>query len=357
MRDRPDLSELRIAACLRQQYGLEALSAQFLPLGYDPAAWVYRVAAADGASYFVKVRAGALGAASLLVRTTLIEGGVPNILAPLRTRAQELCCALDGFTVVVYPFIQGENAWRSGLSESQWVEFGATLGAIHSGGFADLLRGHVPVETFAIPSAELVRRLMASLPADNGRSPAMKRMLSVWRERLPLIRHAVERAEALGKQLQGRPFERVLCHADIHPGNILVSEAGQIYLIDWDGPLIAPRERDLLFVVGARIGQPVNPREEELFFRGYGPADADGAALAYYRYERFIEDIGVITQGMIENREQSEESRESEVEMALSFFRPGNILAAAMEMDAQQGGPPGPTAPQSQGPWGAGSGT
>ena len=34
----------------------------------------------------------------------------------------------------------------------------------------------------------------------------------------------------MGKQLQTRSFENVLCHTDIHAANILVSEEGRIYL-------------------------------------------------------------------------------------------------------------------------------
>jgi spectinomycin phosphotransferase len=333
MREQPDLPEAKITACLHTHYGLDVTSIRFLPIGYDPYASVYEAITAEGVSCFVKIRSGAINRAGLLVPRVLSEHGIPNILAPLRTVAQELWCSLDAYSVIVYPFIRGENAMAAGLSDSQWREFGATLKAVHSGGFAALLRGQVPEETFSLPSAQLVRHVSARIDGVRFDSPAAARCASFWADNTPLIQRLLARAEALGKQLQSRPFEHVLCHADIHAANILVSEEGRIYLVDWDGPLLAPRERDLLFVVGSKIARPVEPREEELFFQSYGAADIDPDALAYYRYERAIEDIGEAGKSVFLNAERSEETRAEETAFLLSLFHPGNIVEAALEAD------------------------
>jgi spectinomycin phosphotransferase len=235
--------------------------------------------------------------------------------------------------VIVYPFIHGENAKLVGLSESQWREFGATLNAIHSGGFASQLRGQVPAETFSIPSAQPVRRLAAQIQDARFDSPAAARLVSFWTENATLIERLIVRVETLGRQLQSKTFEYVLCHTDIHAANILVSADSQIYLVDWDGPLLAPRERDLLFVVGGRIGHRVEPQEEAWFFEGYGAVEIDLAALAYYRYERAIEDIGEMGSSVLFNMERSEEARAAEAELFMSQFRPGNIVESALEAD------------------------
>ncbi len=339
MRQKPDFPEEKITACLRTQYGLDVISARFLPIGHDLNAFLYEAITAEGVSYFVKIRAGAIHPPSLLVPRALIEHGIPNILAPLTTRTQALWCSLDSYSVIVYPFIRGENAMVVGLTDSQWREFGATLKAIHSGGFASLLRGQVPTETFSIPSARLVQRLSAWIQDARFDSPVASDLASFWAEKMPVIEHIIERAQALGKQLQSRPFENVLCHADIHRANVLVSQEGQIYLIDWDGPLLAPRERDLLFIIGSTIAGRVEPGEEELFFQGYGAVDVDLAALAYYRYERAIEDIGEFGRSVFLDTGLGEEAKAGEARLLRSQFDPGDIIEAAMEADQKQGGP------------------
>ncbi len=135
----------------------------------------------------------------------------------------------------------------------------------------------------------------------------------------------LERAEELGGRLAHRSFTRVLCHADIHAANILVADDGRIFLVDWDGPMLAPREHDLLFVIGSRIARRVEPHEEAWFFEGYGQVPVDLEALFYYRYERMIEDLGVDALAVFTDPQLPDASRESSVALLERFFEPGGI--------------------------------
>jgi spectinomycin phosphotransferase len=45
----------------------------------------------------------------------------------------------------------------------------------------------------------------------------------------------------------------VLCHADLHTWNVLVDGDGRLWLVDWDEAILAPRERDLMFLVGGIV--------------------------------------------------------------------------------------------------------
>ena len=133
--------------------------------------------------------------------------------------------------------------------------------------------------------------------------------------------------------MQGRAFAQVLCHADIHAANILIDESGEIVLVDWDGPRLAPRERDLLFVVGSRIARRVEPAGEVAFFTGYGPVAIDPAALIYYRYERVIEDMGEIGKRVLLDPWPSEAARAAEAALMMRFFAPDGILTSIETVD------------------------
>jgi spectinomycin phosphotransferase len=332
VRDDPELDAERIAACLAAHYGLEVSSLAYLPIGHDLNAFVYEVGAPDGAAYFLKIRGGPVYEPGLLAPNALVEGGVPNILAPLRTLNARLWCPLDGYdgyTVVLYPYVRGESAMFPGLSDEQWRTFGATLQAVHESGLADHFRARLRTEDFALPSAALVRRISSLIRDGSFVSPVAMRLAGFWWENAKRIEAVLARAEDLGRSLQNKQFELVLCHSDIHTANILVGADGRIWLVDWDGPLIAPRERDLLFVVGSRIAREVLPREEDWFFEGYGPVEIDPDALIYYRYERIVEDLGEFGTSVFVTPGLSEQARAGEAELAMGFFAPGGDIERA----------------------------
>jgi spectinomycin phosphotransferase len=332
MWEKPDLPDTLIIACLDRKYGLRGVDVEFLPLGYDMSASVYKIHADDGTDYFLKLRSGPVNPTCLTVPRLLREGGVTNVVAPLPTLSQTLWCALDGYSAILYPFIEGENAKIVGMTGSHWLEFGAAMRAIHSGEWAAKLQGCVPVETFSLPCRSLIQRGLAAAGGDF-ESPAARQMASFWRDRAEQIETLTLRAEELGRRLQSKRFELVLCHADIHAANVLIGRDGGVHLVDWDGPLIAPRERDLLFVVGSRIARPVEPRQEALFFQAYGSVDVDWMALAYYRYERALEDIGERGVSVFFDMHLGEASREIQTRDFLRSFGPGSMVESAQEAD------------------------
>jgi len=331
MREDPGLDACEVAASLEAHYGLRVLSVAFMPLGYDPNAAVYRVGSSEGDVYFLKARFGPVYEPGLRVPRALIERGIPNVLAPVRARSGRLWCPLDnrpGYNLVLYPFVEGESAMVAGLSDEHWREFGRTLRAVHDGGFGERFRGLLPVETFSLPSAAPVRRLLALVHEKEFEGEAAG-LAAFLRGHAGRIERVLARAEELGRSLRARAFEPVLCHADIHAANILVGDDGRLYLIDWDGPLVAPRERDLLFVVGSQIARAVEPGEEVLFFEGYGPVEIDPDALTYFRYERIIEDMGEFGKSVFLNPTLGERARAEEAALVRSFFAPGNVVEHA----------------------------
>src|SRR5215216_5891787 len=95
MRKERGIDENAISACLAAHYGLDVASITFLPVGNDFQAAVYRVATTDGADYFLKVRFGPVYEPGLLVPRALVDLGIANVLAPLRTNSSALWCPLD----------------------------------------------------------------------------------------------------------------------------------------------------------------------------------------------------------------------------------------------------------------------
>jgi spectinomycin phosphotransferase len=146
------------------------------------------------------------------------------------------------------------------------------------------------------------------------------------------ITHLIGRAEELASELQSKPSKLVLCHSDIHGGNILISDTGELYIVDWDDPILAPKERDLMFIGGGIDEIWESKREEAVFYEGYGETEINLAALAYYRYERIIEDLVVICEQLLLTDEGGAD-RERSYGWFTSNFEPGQTIEIAEKTD------------------------
>ncbi|KAB8314663.1 hypothetical protein SD81_037040 [Tolypothrix campylonemoides VB511288] len=105
--------------------------------------------------------------------------------------------------------------------------------------------------------------------------------------------------------------------------------------VDWDTLRIAPRERDLLFIIGSTIARRVTPQEEAQFFQGYGATSINWQALVYYRYERALEDLYEGGRSVFFNSLSSPAVKEADAELTMSLFQPGAIVQSALAGDNQ----------------------
>jgi spectinomycin phosphotransferase len=147
------------------------------------------------------------------------------------------------------------------------------------------------------------------------------------------ILNLLKRAERLARALLVGSPEVILCHSDVHAGNILISRDEALYIVDWDDPILAPKERDLMFIGGGLMGAWRTPSQEEaLFYQGYGQTQINPIALAYYRYERIVEDIAVFCEQILE-KNGVREDREQSLRYLISNFLPNNTIEIAYQSD------------------------
>jgi spectinomycin phosphotransferase len=336
MLEPPDLPDDTIRACLHAHYGIPVATLVFLPIGNDSAAWVYRVHAADGATYFLKIRKGSVNEPSLAVPRYLHDHGVAHMVAPLTTTTRAVSAGLGDFTLALYPFIDGDTGTDVGMAEHHWVAYGAVLRQIHATALPPELARHMKHETFmpGRSAMDIVKHLDAQIATQDFADPLEHELAAFWQARRAEIRTLVDRADTLGRRLAAAAAPLVLCHADIHTWNILIDTANNLWIVDWDETILAPKERDLMFVVGGISADLVGPREEAWFFRGYGATTVDPLALAYYRYAWAVEEIGDYGKRVFMMPDAGAETRRDAVRAFMGIFQPGEIVALAYASDS-----------------------
>src|SRR5947208_17053255 len=105
-----------------------------------------------------------------------------------------------------------------------------------------------------------------------------------------------------------------------------------IYIVDWDYPIMAPKERDLMFIGGGVANVWNKSREEALFYKGYGKIEVNWTILSYYRHERIVEDIALYGQDLVLTTAGGE-NRDVMYKHFIDMFEPEGVVDIAFKTD------------------------
>jgi spectinomycin phosphotransferase len=327
MLEKPDIPDDIIISRFQEEYGIRVAKLTFLPLGADSRTAVYLVISDNGKAYFLKLRKK-FREAIVLVPLFLRENGIQEILIPLETRSRQRWADCGEYKLILYPFIEGRNGFERDLTDQHRQILGAAFKGIHTAQVPQELKELIRKETFSSEWRDDMRLFQAKVENKNSSDSTAAKLAEFIKSRQGEISRLIGRAEQLALQLQGQSANLVLCHSDIHGGNILISNTGELYIVDWDDPILAPRERDLMFIGGGIDELWKSERETARFYKGYGKTEIDLAALAYYRYERVIEDLVVICEQVLLTDEGGAD-RERSLGWFTSNFEPGQTIQIA----------------------------
>jgi spectinomycin phosphotransferase len=311
MLEPPRLSIPDLVDCVQREYGMRVAQIEFLPLGADVNTAVFRMTA-NSAAWFLKLRSGAFEETSLTLPAFLHAHGNTHVIPIVATNEGNLWTQFAHYTVVLHPFVEGRDGFSVKLTPPQWRDFGAAFKHIHNAEVPASILQRIPIERYSPAARNAVLMTLNRIKSIHTSDRITQALISLLHAKRDAIIDLVARASRLAQALQSQSPAFVVCHGDIHAGNILVDQRDHLYIVDWDTLICAPKERDLMFFGGGQGFVGYTPDEEvALFFAGYGDAPVDQVALAYYRYERIVQDIAAFCDALLSSDGDGEDRRQS----------------------------------------------
>jgi spectinomycin phosphotransferase len=283
-----------LIASIHHQYGLEVVRLDFVPQG--EVGQHYRATCADQRVFFLTLlgdnRLARLGAARLdfylSLTSELYEQGLFRQLAPpIRTLAGDLKIAFEGQPVILYRDIPGQNLMENPIFPTDLPQRTAALIAnLHE--VTPHLQLKIPyIEEFTLPFEQALIEGLAALEKigklnRSGRL-ALRDLLLPNQE---LIRGLLGRLHRLAEQADRLQSDLVVCHTDANLANLILEDGGELFLVDWEGAMLAPAEHDLFIFTGDGFSEFLR------YYRQARPRVKLSAVLfAFYFYRRNLEDL------------------------------------------------------------------
>lgn len=329
---------------VQQDFGVEIATLTAVEHGADEASRLWRGVGAGGASYAVKLSGGGTPA-GLIVSVHLAEHGVAGVMHPLIGRHGRPWSDRERRRLSVVPWVSETRALEGEMSPAHWRSYGALLAKVHATAVTDPLAKSLPREDdtheHAASTARTLDsslRLTAEDPAAAGRTVdgLVRALAQEWCAAGNRVSTLLDQTDRLGRDLQTGKSSSVVCHGDPHLGNVLIGQDERVWLIDWDDAVLAPRERDLMFILGGVLAfAPVTRQQQSWFFEGYGSTDIDPIRLAYYRCARALEDLAYPAAQIVDVHRFTDRERSDALSIVRGVLSPAGLVNLALASAAK----------------------
>ena len=319
-----------ILKIIEKEYGISISNIEQLNIGFDGNTMVYKLLSFDEKTYFLKIRSEIFCESSLNIPFWLSNNyGIKELINPIETIDKKLYVEKSSQYIILFPYISGISGWDKDLTKEQFIDFGKFMKTLHSAKYPEEYLNSIQIEEYNPKYREMVKSYLSNL---NGQIYSDTIILEFFNA-LEINQNAIkELLNYLNMAVNNILNDRqtlCLCHGDIHAGNIFI-EKNNFYVVDWDTIIMAPKERDLMFI-GGGIGDKWNTKEEiSYFYKGYGEETMVNIELIkYYRCERIIQDIYEFYQEIIGTK-YDVEKRKLCLKHFKSQFEPKNVVEISL---------------------------
>ena len=276
-----DIADSMILSAVQEYFSLHLQSLEFLPVGEG--SWVYKGQDENSRSWLIKLSRFNTSNIARVTAYLHDELDLSFVVGPLQAGSQRATPKMNGCYLSIYPFLEGQTLSYDDLNGEDQAEIARALRRMHEVKLPQPITTLLPQETFdkfQDSAASLVRK--AKEPINN--DVLLERLRDVVMSKWDVIDRTIVNGRRLSGYCKRHTYEPVVCHADIHPFNIMKTANGLV-MIDWDGIMFAPRERDLMFY--SREMKATNSDFHRAYSLDY---QTDTSLISYYNYEWVLQE-------------------------------------------------------------------
>ena len=231
---------------------------------------------------------------------------LPDVARPVPTRNGQFALSFDDHLLILFPWIEGRTIGYVRLEDDILARVATLVGRLHKS-TPQIEWPNPPREAFDLPFEDGLCKGLDVLDGVTSADTAGKRGLrDLLLPRRDEILGLLDRLRELQSLVRAQDHEMVLCHTDLHGGNLMVDEQDSLHIVDWESSLLAPPEHDLhFFAWDERLWDLFLPRYEA----AYRPVRLDSATFGFYYYRRNLEDLAEWVMRILYENNSEEQDR------------------------------------------------